>query len=201
MEKRSEEMIMRYAARFVNAVFVQCWLAAILTAAPPQEFSGVVVGVAVGDTITVLHDGTTERVRLHGIDSPERKQAFYREAKSYTAALAFRKSVIVRLKGRDRWQRTIGEVVLPSGQLLNHELVRAGLAWWFRKYAAGDLKLQALEDEARAAKRGLWADENVVAPWEFRKQFIRPTSQFHTPSTKQGFGALFFSNTSGTLAH
>jgi micrococcal nuclease len=189
-------MFMRYAVRLVISVLVQGWLTVMLPAAAPQEFAGVVVGVADGDTITVLHDGLPERVRLHGIDCPERKQAFYREAKTFTAELAFQKPVNVRIRGRDRWKRTIGEVVLPSRQLLNHEL-----AWWFRRYAVADVKLQALEDEARAAKRGLWVDGNAVAPWVFRKQVVHPTRQFHTPSTKQAFGALSFSNASGTLTN
>ena len=143
---------------------IYCWLAAILAIAAPQEFSGTVIGIADGDTITVLHDGVSERVRLHGIDCPEKTQAFYKAAKEYAAERAFQKTVTVRIKGRDRWKRTIGEVVLPDGRLLNHELVRAGLAWWFRKYADGDEELQVLEDEARAAMRGLWADRRSCSP-------------------------------------
>ena len=67
-------------------------------------------------------------------------------------------------QGRDRWNRTIGEVVSPSGQLLNHQLVREGLAWWFQKYAAGNEELHVMQEEARAAKRGVWVDANPVPP-------------------------------------
>jgi endonuclease YncB( thermonuclease family) len=61
-------------------------------------------------------------------------------------------------------------VVLPDGRNLNRELVQAGLAWWYRKYAPDDRELEKLEAEARSAKRGLWQDPNPVPPWEFRKK-------------------------------
>ena len=146
------------------------------------------------------YDGVAERVRLYGIDCPEKTQAFYRAAKEYAAERAFHKNVTVRIKGRDHWKRTIGEVVLPNGQLLNHQLVRAGLAWWFRKYAVGNEELNVMEEEARAAKRGLWIDANPVPPWEFRKH-SRKDVPLPSSSTKQESGALFFSNASGTLIH
>jgi micrococcal nuclease len=175
-------------------------LRAIFTAASPSEIAGKVIGITDGDTITVLRDGIPERVRLDGIDCPERRQPFYGEAKRYAAELAFGTSVIVRVKGHDRWKRAIGQVVLPDGRVLNHELARAGLAWWFRKYALSHTTLQSLEDEARAAKRGLWADANPVAPWDFRTQ-SRQRSRITTPSTEDEVGALFFSNATGKLAH
>jgi micrococcal nuclease len=134
-----------------------------------ESFTGVVVAIADGDTITVMHDGVSERVRLHGIDAPEKKQPFFHQAKGYVADLAFHKTVTVRMKDRDRWYRTVGEVILPDGRILNHEVVRVGYAWWFRKYAKGDDVLQSLEDQARTAKRGLWSgSEAPVPPWEWR---------------------------------
>ncbi len=66
----------------------------------------------------------------------------------------------------DRYGRTIGEVILPDGRIVNRELVRAGFAWWYRKYAPEDETLKELEAEARDAKRGLWADASPVPPWE-----------------------------------
>ena len=104
--------------RALTVFLIQYGLASILSAAAPEEFSGRVVGIADGDTITVLHNGVAERVRLYGIDCPEKSQAFYSAAKEYAGQRSFQKTVTVRVKGRDRWNRTIGEVVLPSGQLL-----------------------------------------------------------------------------------
>ena len=59
-------------------------------------------------------------------------------------------------------------MILPDGRNLNREIVKAGFAWWFRKYAPKDTELEALESEARAARRGLWADPRPVPPWEYR---------------------------------
>ncbi len=93
------------------------------------DFTGHVVGVSDGDTITVLHKGKGERIRLHGIDCPEKRQAFGNRAKQFTSNLVFAKTVTVQGVDRDRYGRTVGVVLLPDGRSLNHELVRAGLAW------------------------------------------------------------------------
>ena len=78
---------------------------------------------------------------------------------------------MVRVEPRDtdRFGRTVALVVLPDGKVLNHELVRGGWAWWFARYAPGDEKLRKLEADARAVKRGLWADARPIPPWEWRK--------------------------------
>ena len=128
------------------------------------------VAIADGDTITVLHAGKQEKVRLYGIDCPEKKQAFGTRARQFTGELAFQKKVTVRVKDTDRYGRLVGEVVLPDGRVLNRELVRAGLAWWYRQYAARATELERLQDEAQAAGRGLWADPKCIPPWEFRKK-------------------------------
>ncbi len=142
---------------------------ALLTSqALAADFTGRVVGVADGDTITVLHNGKGERIRLHGIDCPEKRQPFGKRAKQFTSRLTYGKEVTVEDLGQDRYGRTIGEVILPDGRVLNRKLVKAGLAWWYRRYAPDDQTLKQLEQEARAAKRGLWADADPVPPWEWR---------------------------------
>jgi len=75
----------------------------------------------------------------------------------------------LRRKAGNRYRRTIGEISLPDGRNLNQEIVKAGFAWWFRRYAPEDKELERLEAEAREAKRGLWVDPEPVPPWEFRK--------------------------------
>lgn len=74
----------------------------------------------------------------------------------------------VRVRDIDRYKRTVAEVILPDGRNLNQETVSAGLAWWYRQYSRHDQDLEQLEEEARSAKRGLWADKDPVPPWEFR---------------------------------
>lgn len=117
----------------------------------------------------MLRGGKEVKIRLHGIDAPEKKQAFGNRAKQFTSDLVFGKVVEVQEHDIDRWGRIVGEVILPDGRSLNRELVRAGLAWWYRQYSK-DESLGLLEEEARTAKRGLWKDLNPMAPWEFRKR-------------------------------
>lgn len=130
-------------------------------------FSGQVVGVSDGDTISVLHDGKAEKIRLNGIDCPESHQDFGQRAKQFTSDLAFNKTVTIEVSDHDKYGRTVGDVILPDGRNLNRELVRAGFAWWYKKYSK-DQSLGELEAEARAAKRGLWQNFAPVAPWDFR---------------------------------
>ena len=120
-----------------------------------ENFTGKVVGITDGDTIRVMHNGVPERIRLWGIDCPESKQAFGPRAKQYTGDLAFGKTVTVRVKDIDRYKRTVAEIVLPDGRSLNREIVRAGFAWWYVTYARRETILRDLQNEARAAKRGL----------------------------------------------
>jgi endonuclease YncB( thermonuclease family) len=134
----------------------------------------LVVGVTDGDTITVLHNGRREALRLHGIDAPEKGQAFGERAKQFTSGLLFGRTVVVRVRGRDRYGRTIGDVLLLDGRNLNQEVVRAGYAWWYRRYSK-DPRLAELEAQARAGRRGLWAGPDPMPPWEYRRfPAIRP---------------------------
>jgi len=128
-----------------------------------------VVGISDGDTITVRHSSGTDKIRLHGIDCPEKGQSFGRKAKKFTSKLVYKKDVEVQVKDTDRYGRTVGTVFLPDGTNLNHELVRAGLAWWYRRYAPDDKDLKKLEKDAKINKIGLWSRKNPIPPWEFRR--------------------------------
>jgi endonuclease YncB( thermonuclease family) len=132
------------------------------------DFAGEVVGVIDGDTIDVLHDGHSERIRLHGIDAPEKSQAFGKRSKHAASELSFGKDVTVVEHGRDKYGRTLGEVILPGDKSLNQEMVRSGHAWRYRKYS-DDRTLDRLETNARRSNRGLWQDDDAVAPWEYRR--------------------------------
>jgi micrococcal nuclease len=133
------------------------------------SFVGPVVAVLDGDTIEVLYNTTPERVRLSGIDCPEKGQAFGNRAKQATSALVFGRDVILRTHGQDKHRRTLADVFLPDGTHVNHELVKEGWCWWYQKYAPKDQVLKAFEQEARDAKRGLWADAHPVPPWLYRR--------------------------------
>lgn len=132
-----------------------------------SPFETRVVGVLDGDTVTVLRGREQVRVRLHGIDCPERGQPFGARAKRFTSDLAFGRTVTVRPRSKDRYGRLVAEVVLPDGRSLNRELVAAGLAWHYTRYSK-DEALAHAERDARAARLGLWAEDRAVAPWELR---------------------------------
>ncbi|HZS35005.1 MAG TPA: thermonuclease family protein [Methylomirabilota bacterium] len=138
-----------------------------------ETYSARVVAVMEGDTVRVLHGARQVVVRLRWIDAPEEGQAFGREAKQALVELTARQIVLVRDYGRDRSGRRLAELILPDGRNVNRELVRAGWAWWFRKYSK-DRALGTLEAEARASRRGLWADPHPIAPWEWRAAKGRP---------------------------
>jgi micrococcal nuclease len=135
-----------------------------------SEFTGQVVSILDGDTIEVLHNNKAERIRLSGIDCPEKSQAYGNNAKHAASELVFGKEVRLQTHGKDKYKRTLGDVLLPDGMNVNHELVKQGWCWWYRKYAPGDTMLEELEQKAREAKKGLWADPHPVPPWEVRKR-------------------------------
>ncbi|MBC7838356.1 MAG: thermonuclease family protein [Nitrospiraceae bacterium] len=117
--------------------------------------TGDVTGVLDGDTIEVLNGHHAERIRLSGIDCPEKGQAFGNNAKHAASDLGFGKGVTVQTHGHDKYKRILADVILPDGMNLNQELVKQGWCWWYRKYAPGDTVLEGLENEAREAKKRL----------------------------------------------
>ena len=132
------------------------------------EFSGKVVKVADGDTVEVLRDSRAVRVRLAEIDCPEKKQPFGDKARAFTAALVSGKIVTVLVRTTDRYGRTVAEILLPDGRSLNREILKAGLAWWYRDYST-DASLGVIEKEAARARLGLWADSAPIPPWVYRR--------------------------------
>lgn len=162
------------AAAIAAVLAVLCATSAAAASPTPrsaarESFTGRVVSVRDGDTLDVMRGGRTERVRLVGIDCPEWGQPFGRRAKREASTLAGGAEVRVDGRGRDRLGRLLAEVILPDGRSLNREMVRAGLAWWYRRYSK-DGELQALEAEARRNRRGLWAGAAAVPPWEYRQR-------------------------------
>ena len=133
------------------------------------DFFGGVIGIIDGDTIEVLHNQHATRIRLSGIDCPEKHQAFGTRAKQAASELVYGKEVTLQTYGKDKYGRTLADVLLPDGTNVNHTLVKDGWCWWYRKYAPSDAGLERFENEAREARKGLWADPQPVPPWEWRK--------------------------------
>lgn len=142
--------------------------------AEAETLQGKVIGISDGDTATVLDSGNTQwKIRLMGIDAPEKKQPFGNKSKESLSSLIYGKQVSVEYYKQDRYGRTVGKI-LVDGQDANLEQIKAGLAWHYKKYETEqsstdrDIYSQA-EDEARGSKSGLWTDANPVPPWDWRK--------------------------------
>lgn len=151
--------------------------AALLVALPCHVFaetlSGKVIGITDGDTLKVLDSSRIEiKVRLAGIDSPEKNQAFGQRAKQKLSDLVFGKKVQIDCRKKKSYDRQVCVVYLGDTDI-NLEQVKAGMAWWSRKYAHEQTERQRIDYEtaernAIASRIGLWRDANPVPPWEWR---------------------------------
>jgi endonuclease YncB( thermonuclease family) len=163
---------MTTASRGLQAAASFSALLVLLLVSTPLEaetIGGTVVEVRDGDTIELDVGAGTVAVRLHGVDSPESDQPFGAQAARFSRHRALGKDVRVQVVDRDRYGRLVGEVLLPEGDSLNELLVSNGLAWWYRRYAPDDHRLERLEAEARRSGRGLWGRDDPVPPWQWRR--------------------------------
>lgn len=157
---------MRHAFRVLAAAGVlACGLAH--ARGVDRTIAGEVIGIADGDTLTLLAGRQEIRVRLSEIDAPERRQAFGTVSRQYLAKLCFRKQAVVRVESKDRYGRVVGRVAC-AGVDTNAAMVRGGLAWAYTRYLR-DPRIAMLEREARAARLGLWHDQAPTPPWSFRR--------------------------------
>jgi endonuclease YncB( thermonuclease family) len=155
-------------------VLVTIGLALLAVTARADTLSGRVVGIADGDTLTLLDATKTQhKIRLAGIDSPEKSQPFGQACKKSLSDLAYDHVVVIESTKLDRYGRVIGKV-LVNGQDVNLEQVRRGCGWHYKQYQNEQilddrLNYNAAEESARASRVGLWADHEPVPPWEWRK--------------------------------
>lgn len=155
----------------MRARWLLLFLALAVHAAAAETLQGKVVRVSDGDTLTLLVERKEVVIRLSEIDAPELKQAFGRRAKDSLGELCARHAAVVHAAGKDRYGRVLGRVDC-GGVDANAEQVRRGLAWVFDRYVT-DRALYALQDQARVARLGLWADAAPVSPWDYRAQLKR----------------------------
>lgn len=138
-----------------------------------ETLSGHVVGVTDGDTVTLLDAAKHQyKIRLSGIDAPEKAQPYGQASKKALSDLIYDKDVIVEYSKYDRYGRVIGKILLHSADV-NLEQIKKGLAWHYKKYqneqSASDQKLYADEEiKAQAAQVGLWQEPNAIPPWDWR---------------------------------
>jgi endonuclease YncB( thermonuclease family) len=131
------------------------------------QLIGKVISIADGDTFTMLVDQKNIRVRLHGIDCPEKSQDYEKVAKDHIASLIAGKMVEVRTKNIDRYRRQIG-IVFIKGVNVNEALLKNGLAWHFKKYDKNAAWAE-LENKAKSQKLNIWSIASPTSPWEWRK--------------------------------
>jgi endonuclease YncB( thermonuclease family) len=141
---------------------------ALAAAKPHYTITGKVVAITDGDTLTVLDDAKVQhKIRLAGIDAPERKQAFGARARQALVDMVFGNVVRVDVIDVDRYKREAGRIFLGN-RFINMEMVQNGFAWRYPQYDKGG-EFSVAEGDARLHRRGLWADGYPVPPWEFRR--------------------------------
>jgi endonuclease YncB( thermonuclease family) len=160
---------MRHQKLFAIALlFIGCGLSA-------ATLQGKVVGVADGDTITVLDASNTQhKIRLQGIDAPEKAQAFGQKSKQSLNQMVHSKAVTIEFQKKDKYGRTVGKVLL-NGNDICIEQIKLGMAWHYKQYESEQPKedreaYAQAEIAARTQNIGIWKDKNPTPPWEFRKQ-------------------------------
>ena len=139
-----------------------------LLAQSDSSFEAKVIAVKDGDTIEIIYDSFTTRVRLSHIDCPEKGQPFGKAAKTYTSDLCFGRIVRVQAQAKpDRYGRLLAEVFVGDS-CINKALVRAGMAWHYLQYSK-DTSYSSLETKAHQQQAGLWTESDPIAPWLWRK--------------------------------
>ena len=134
----------------------------------PGKLTGRVIYIVDGDTFDLLTEDTVKiRIRLNGIDCPERRQDYYQVCKDALSGYIFGKNITLVTHGKDRWRRVIADVYVNK-EYINLKMVKNGFAWHFKKYSK-DTILAKAEETARKKKSGIWKMKNPEAPWNYRK--------------------------------
>lgn len=137
-----------------------------------ETISGRVISIADGDTMTILTKGDKQiKIRLLGIDAPEKGQDYGNKSRQFLYDLCYGKNVKIKKDSEDQYGRVLG-VVYIDGVNVNEELVRNGLAWYYRHFV-NDPRLDSLEQLAQKEKLNIWSMKNPLPPYEFRKNKSR----------------------------
>ena len=136
-----------------------------------QVLKGRAVGITDGDTFTLLVNGNEQvKIRIDGIDAPEKKQDFGNRAKEYLSGMIWGKELTVKVSKKDKYGRSIGKISTPEIPDVGLEMIKAGLAWQYRDYNKDESYAKA-ERLAREKKKGLWIYKNPIRPQDFRKNY------------------------------
>ncbi len=162
-----------------------------------QDFTAKCVGVTDGDTLTVLIGTDQMKIRLEGIDTPESGQDFATRAKQFTSDLVFGKQVHILPKEKDRYGRLVARVRVNDTDV-SLELVKAGLAWHYKRYSS-DPGLAGAEQQARAEGVGVWSLPDPIPPWEQRRGGVSETWERAVESSQSG--TVYHGNVSSRIYH
>lgn len=132
-----------------------------------EENQYKVIGIIDGDTYDILKNNTSERIRIDGIDAPEKGMPFYKVSKKHLSNLIFSKFITIEFIEKDKYGRWVGRGFIDKLDI-SAEMIRAGMAWHFKKYSDSEI-LSDLEIEAKNRKLGIWSNPNPLTPWEVRK--------------------------------
>lgn len=161
-------MVMKKSLSSIKGIFFVILLTIPLLL-PAQVLRGNVVKIADGDTFTLLVNGKEQiKIRIDGIDAPEKGQAFGNRAKEYLSKMIWGEPIIVQVLKTDRYGRSIGKVSTPTILDVGLEMIKAGYAWQYRDYN-NDKSYTAAENQARKNMKGLWLDKKPIRPQDFRK--------------------------------
>lgn len=158
----------------MNRILIAGLLLVFSVTAYADVITGRVVGVGDGDTITVLDNSNTQhKIRLAGIDAPEKNQAFGTASKRSLSDMVFGRQVAVEWSKHDRYGRTVGKVIV-NGMDVNLEQIKRGMAWFYKRYeneqsVQDRIDYEDAQDYAKQGRWGLWADSNPIPPWDYRK--------------------------------
>ena len=136
-----------------------------------DQYEAKVIKVIDGDTVWVKSDNKHIKIRLSYIDAPELKQTFGIRSKNFLTELILDKNVQVNTNKKDRYNRHLGEIYIHNNKesiFVNAKMIKSGNAWIYKTYR-DNAYLKNLENYARINKKGLWEEQDVVAPWDYRR--------------------------------
>ena len=190
----------KIATTYILFIFALITFGLAVNAHSETIITGKVVRIADGDTVTVLQNNQEYKIRLYGIDTPEKGQDFGTKAKEFTSGLVFKREVKVIQKDVDRYGRIVG-IIYVGDTCINQEIIKAGFAWVYRQYCKDGFCRDwiTLETNARINQIGLWGHPDPVPPWEYRRGVKASTKTDN--QTLKTEGNLYHGNRRSNVFH
>lgn len=188
-------LLRRSVVALLYSVVFSLFIAAI--SVPAEAVSAKVVGVTDGDTIKAVVNGTQIKIRLYGIDAPEKAQPYGQVSANALKQLTTGHNITVQAIDQDRYGRSVA-LVFADGSNVNEAMVRAGHAWVYSQYCTLSFCGSWVQQQqaAKSAKAGLWQDANPTPPWEWRHGGQKVSS-----SSKQHVAAAYSGNVNSRKFH